>query len=305
MNRAEKAIVIGLAIYSAAGLAYAANQNFEAFVISRSGTTQPLGGADYVPVVQGTTTFHMPANLFVTTTDTQTLSNKAINGSNNVLTVRAASDITGTLPFSIGGLGITTGTSGGFPCFTSSTVIASSVAMTGNAPMIGGGAGSCPTVGSRTGNTTVFVTNTGSNTSGHGGSWDASGNWVDNANAPFTNAAQTWTGQQTFSSVIGTQNNQSGTTYSLVSADCGKPVYFTNALPITVTLPNSLLVGCTIALEQGGAGQITVVPGAGATGPSNPHSYTKTFAQSAVIGLAVDTNSGGSAAHWVLTGDGA
>src|SRR6266700_2653579 len=293
MTRLERAILAGLALYLLAGIAYAANQNFEAFVISRSGTTQPFGSSDYIPVIQGTTTFHLQANQVQTLNDVQTVTNHIINGINNTLTVRAGSDITGTLPFSIGGLGITTGTSGGFPCFTSSSVIASSVLMTANKPIIGGGAGACPGVGAATGNTSTFLTGTGAYTSGHGVSVDANGNVIDNANAPFLNVAQTWTATQTFGAVVGSQNNQSGTTYTLAATDCGKTVYFTNAGAITLTTLNSLPVGCTIAIEQGGAGQITITNGAGATFNS-PDGYTKTFAQWAIIGLYVDTNSGGS-----------
>jgi hypothetical protein len=170
--------------------------------------------------------------------------------------------------------------------------------------VIGGGAGACPGLGSVTGNTSKFVTNTGANTTGQGGSWDANGNWVNNANAVFTNVAQSFTAQQTFASTIGTQNNQSGTTYTLAATDCGKTVYFTSSSPITVTLPNNLAVPCTAQLEQGGAGQVTAIPASGATGPNNPHGFTKTFGQYAVITVFVDTNSGTNG-HWILTGDGA
>ncbi len=81
-------------------------------------------------------------------------------------------------------------------------------------------------------------------------------------------------------------------------------VIFTNASAITVTTLNSLTPGCSIALEQGAAGQITVSNGSGAT-LTSAHSYTKTFnAVGAIIGLFVDTGTGANA-HFVLTGDGA
>jgi hypothetical protein len=96
----------------------------------------------------------------------------------------------------------------------------------------------------------------------------------------------------------------SGTTYTLAATDCGKTVVITNASAITLTTLNSIPAGCAIAVEQGGAGQITVANGSGAT-LTSAHSYTKTFnAAGAIIGLFVDTNSGTNA-HYVLTGDGA
>ena len=116
--------------------------------------------------------------------------------------------------------------------------------------------------------------------------------------------AQTWTGAQTFGEVIGTLTTQSGTTYTLAATDCGTTVLFTSGSAITVTTLNSLPIGCAIAIEQGGAGQITIANGSGATSHS-AHSFTKTFGQYAILGLFVDTNAGGAAADVIITGDGA
>lgn len=85
----------------------------------------------------------------------------------------------GTLSVGAGGTGITSGTSGGIPYFSASSTIASSAALTANLPVIGGGAGVAPTVGTVSGNTTKFVTTTGALTSGHLVSIDASGNFID------------------------------------------------------------------------------------------------------------------------------
>lgn len=115
---------------------------------------------------------------------------------------------------------------------------------------------------------------------------------------------QTWTGTQTFGPVVGTINTQSGTTYTLAASDCGKTILFTSGSAITLTTLNSLSAGCAIAVEQGGAGQVTIANGSGATSHS-AHSFTKTFAQYAIIGLFVDTNAGGTAADIIITGDGA
>jgi hypothetical protein len=124
------------------------------------------------------------------------------------------------------------------------------------------------------------------------------------ATLPFLNGTNTFSGTQTFGTVLGTVNTQSGTTYTLAATDCGKTILFTNASAIALTTLNSLTPGCSIAVEQGGAGQITVSNGSGAT-LTSAHSYTKTFnAVGAIIGLFVDTGTGANA-HFVLTGDGA
>lgn len=70
------------------------------------------------------------------------------------------------------------GTSGGLLCYTASGTLASSSALTANLPVIGGGSGACPSVGTRSGNTTSFATTTGSLTSGNIASWDGSGNLI-------------------------------------------------------------------------------------------------------------------------------
>ena len=88
-----------------------------------------------------------------------------------------------------------------------------------------------------------------------------------------------------------------------VAGDCGKTIIITNASAITLTTLNSLPIGCAIAVEQGGAGQITVANGSGATNHS-AHSYTKTSAQWAIIGLFVIQLSG-TAAVFNISGDGA
>lgn len=121
---------------------------------------------------------------------------------------------------------------------------------------------------------------------------------------PYLDGTNTWSGVQTFGTVLGSQNAQSGITYTLAAADCGKTVYFTNASAITLTVPNSIGANCSVAVEQAGTGQVTITAGAGATVVS-AHSYTKTFGQWALVGLYVDSNAGGSAAHYVLSGDGA
>lgn len=94
--------------------------------------------------------------------------------------------LTGTLNVANGGTGITSGTSGGVLAFTASGTIASSSALTANLPVIGGGAGVAPTVGTRSGNTTSFATTSGSLTSAHIAAFDVNGNIVDGGVAPVS-----------------------------------------------------------------------------------------------------------------------
>jgi hypothetical protein len=55
-----------------------------------------------------------------------------------------ATGLTGVVPVANGGTGLSTGTSGGIPAFTAAGVISSSVALTQNALVLGGGAGFAP-----------------------------------------------------------------------------------------------------------------------------------------------------------------
>jgi hypothetical protein len=116
--------------------------------------------------------------------------------------------------------------------------------------------------------------------------------------------ANTWAATQTFGPVIAAISTQGVTTYTLTANDCGTTIRFTSATTVTVTTYSSAVVGCAIAIEQGGAGQVTIANGAGAT-MNSLDNFTKTAGQWAIIGLLVDINIGGSAAHYVLTGRGA
>ena len=71
-----------------------------------------------------------------------------------------------------------TGTSGGIPYYSSATTQASSGVLGANLPVFGGGAGSAPIAGTRSGNTTEVVTTTGAQTSGNCVSIDANGNHI-------------------------------------------------------------------------------------------------------------------------------
>lgn len=99
---------------------------------------------------------------------------------------------------------------------------------------------------------------------------------------------------------------QSSTPYTLAESDCGTKILFTDASAVTVTIPATLNAGCQVSIEQNGAGAVSV-NGSAVTPATlhSAHSYTKTSGQYAVIGITIDTNSGGSSAVAILTGDGA
>ena len=75
---------------------------------------------------------------------TTTLLHGNASGAPTFAAVSLTADVSGTLPVANGGLGITSGTSGGVPGFTASGTIASSAALTANGIVIGGGAGATP-----------------------------------------------------------------------------------------------------------------------------------------------------------------
>lgn len=138
-----------------------------------------------VGAAAGTWTFKLPNSAgtsghFLQTDGSGNTSWAAASGSGTVTSVGWTGGIvsianpTTTPAFTIAG------TSGGIPYFNSSSTWASSGALTANLPVIGGGAGAAPTVGSRSGNTTTFATTSGTLTSGNCAKFDASGNVVDN-----------------------------------------------------------------------------------------------------------------------------
>lgn len=122
------------------------------------------------------------------------------------------------------------------------------------------------------------------------------------------NLAQTWTAAQTFGTVNGTTTTQSGTTYTLASTDCGTTVQFTSSSSVTVTIPNTLLAGCSIAMEQQGDTSAAAVSITGsAVTPATLHkAFTNgtTRVQYSVIGITIESGTGSNAVA-VMWGDGA
>jgi hypothetical protein len=95
-------------------------------------------------------------------------------------------------------------TSGGVLYGSSTTALSSSGLLTLNLPVIGGGAGAAPTVGTVTGNTTQFATWTGATTASRCVHTDANGNLIiaaaDCASAPALSAVTAATGSNTIAS---------------------------------------------------------------------------------------------------------
>jgi hypothetical protein len=97
-------------------------------------------------------------------------------------------------------------------------------------------------------------------------------------------------------------NAQTGTTYTLQASDAGKIVSLNNAAAITLTLPNSLGAKFVCGLYQKGAGQVSLSGAVGST-INNRSGHSKSAGQHAMMNLYVDSNSGGSSAVYVFSGD--
>ena len=96
---------------------------------------------------------------------------------------------------------------------------------------------------------------------------------------------------------------QSGSTYTLANSDNKIRMRLTSTSAVTLTLPNYLQTGFAVTIIQAAAGQITFSPASGAF-LRNRQSYTKTAGQYAVCTLQVISNSSGTAAEYLLSGDG-
>lgn len=97
------------------------------------------------------------------------------------------------------------------------------------------------------------------------------------------------------------QNQQTGTTYTLVLSDLGKLVELNNAASITLTIPTNasvaFAVGDRIDILQTGAGQVTIAGAAGVTvnSESSKLKLAGQWAAATLIKRAADT--------WVAVGN--
>lgn len=167
-----------------------------------------------------------------------------------------------TLPTS-GNIPNANGTSGGIPYYNTTTTLTSSAALGANLPLFGGGAGSAPFAGTRSGSTTEVATVTGSLTSGNGLKADASGNVVDFGSVPASLSVQ----DQTLSGGANVTVNALGTvTSGTTTLDCGKsPLQtMTNNGASTVASPSND-GSCILLITNGAsAGALTFTPGTSA-----------------------------------------
>lgn len=100
---------------------------------------------------------------------------------------------------------------------------------------------------------------------------------------------------------LGTVKTDTSTSYATINSDTGKIVELNNGSAIGVTLHKAAPVGHNCIFVQMGAGQVTFAAESG--GSMRAYlSLTKTAGQYAAVSAYVRTNSGGSAAEWVLSG---
>ena len=97
---------------------------------------------------------------------------------------------------------------------------------------------------------------------------------------------------------------QSGSSYTLANSDNKSRMRLTSSTAITITLPNNLQTGFLVTIIQAGTGQITFSSASGAS-LRNRQSFTKTAGQFAVCTLQIISNSSGTNAEYLLSGDGA
>lgn len=157
----------------------------------------------------------------------------------------AFTDISGTATVGQGGTGLTSGTSGGIVAFTASGTLASSGALTANAPVIGGGAGVAPTVGTKSGNTTIFATSTGTLTNGHCVSIDVNGNLVDSGGACGSG-----------SGITRSVSNISTTTTA--GAAASTDYVYNGTVTLQITLPTAVGNTNRYTVKNSGSGIVTI-----------------------------------------------
>jgi hypothetical protein len=96
---------------------------------------------------------------------------------------------------------------------------------------------------------------------------------------------------------IGLTNNQTGTSYTLTSADNGKIIALNNSSAITLNVPY-FFVGFNCMILQKGTGQVTLTNNGATTNIYNRFNFTKTAGQYAILTLVcIDAN------KYVASGD--
>jgi len=212
-------------------------------------------------VSKGTGTVQSGGIPVVTTTGTQTLTNKTINGTNNTITnISLTTAVTGTLPVANGGTNITTYTTGdllyasapgtlarlspgvngqvltlssGFPSWqNASSGFANPMTTVGDI-IYGATSGSATRLAGTTSLTRHFLGQTGTGTASQAPSWSSStgtGDVVLSNGPTITPAAGTTTTAASGAGYMGMPQNLNPTTgYNLTAADAGKHIYMTTS----------------------------------------------------------------------------
>lgn len=180
------------------------------------------------------------------------------------------------LEVAFGGTGLSSGVNGGILAFTGPTLISSSGVIGSGLPIIGGGPGSPPSAGSKSGNTNNFVTASGGFISGHCLQADASGNAIDSGGTCNSGSGTVNTGTINSLAYYGA----TGTAVSpLATAANGVLVTDGSSVPsISSTLPTAVqnnitsvgtltsLGSTVVSVPNGGTGRTSFSNGAIVTG---------------------------------------
>ena len=90
------------------------------------------------------------------------------------------------------------------------------------------------------------------------------------------------------------------------SNDCGKTLLMTGTSPV-ISIPATLPAGCAVNIIQGGTTQVSIT--GSAVTPATLHTSNSfagmTAGQNAMIGVLIQSNSGGSSAVALMVGNGA
>jgi hypothetical protein len=91
---------------------------------------------------------------------------------------------------------------------------------------------------------------------------------------------------------------QTGTAYTVEAGDENNAIVFTNASPVSVTLPDNMAMGFAVSLFQGAAGQVTASAQSGGS-VVTPNAAT-TPSQYAFLYCVVIANTTGASAQWLV-----